>query len=136
MREILFRGKRTDNHQWVEGYYIVDDMENPNPYIVNAKGKYRIAHKTVGQYTGRKDKNGKRVFEGDILRLFSIWADGTVEPAEVPVIVQFWENYQCYVLTTKQGYHCDDFGNHGRPEYYEVIGNIYDNPELLEVRDE
>jgi hypothetical protein len=37
------------------------------------------------------------------------------------------------VLATKEGYHCDDFGNLGRPEYYEVIGNIHDNPELLEA---
>lgn len=141
MREILFRGKRIDNGEWVEGFYVIVggkyhyiligklDITGGYPDLI----KFAVDPATVGQYTGRKDKNGKRVFEGDILRLFSIWADGTVEPGEVPVIVQFWENDQCYVLTTKQGYHCDDFGNFGRPEYYEVIGNIHDNPELLEV---
>jgi uncharacterized phage protein (TIGR01671 family) len=148
LREILFRGKRLDNDEWIEGYY-VRATHHWHKHGVHedwiiagaaANGGWFAIHErravdpaTVGQYTGRKDKNGKRVFEGDILRLFSIWADGTVEPDEVPVIVQFWENDQCYVLTTKDGHHCDDFGNLGKPEYYEVIGNIHDNPELLEA---
>ena len=93
---------------------------------------YDIDPSTVGQYTGRKDKNGKRVFEGDILQLFTVWAYGTVEKSR-RCVVQWCEVDQCYVLETKQGYHVDDFGNLGRPEYYEVIGNIHNNPELLEV---
>lgn len=137
MREILFRGKRTDKWnrgEWAEGY--LDVFEGTPFMLINHDDPYALHRAevdpdTVGQYTGRKDKNGKRVFEGDILRLFTIWADGTVEPVDVPVIVQFCENDQCYVLTTKQGSHYDDFGNYGRHEYYEVIGNIHDNPELM-----
>ena len=81
-----------------------------------------VKPETVGQYTGRLDKNGKKVFEHDILQILDGVARG---------IVQWWENDQCYVLETKEGWHIDDFGNYGRPEYYEVIGNIHDNPELL-----
>ena len=135
MREILFRGKRIDNGRWVSGSLFTRTTNCyifPLPVATEAH-KAEVDPDTVGQYTGRKDKNGKRVFEGDILCLFTIWADGTIEPVGVPVIVQFCENDQCYVLTTKQGSYYDDFGNYGRPEYYEVVGNAHDNRELMEV---
>lgn len=132
MREILFRGKRKDNGEWVKGS-LWDEI--PGELVGIAQyGSCVFRHvdlETVGQFTGKTDKNGKKVFEHDILQTFTVWADGTVEKCGVG-IVQWWENDQCYVLTTKQGHHIDDFGNYGRPEYYEVIGNIHDNPELLE----
>lgn len=119
-REILFRGKRTDNGEWVEG----DLVHYPgHVYIKVAPGLHiEVRPETVGQFTGRIDKNGKKVFEYDILQILGGIARG---------IVQWCENDQCYVLATKEGWHIDDFGNYGRPEYYEVIGNIHDNPELL-----
>lgn len=136
MREILFQGKRIATGNWVEGsllnygdgdYDICSESGFPGEL-----NKYAVYPETIGQFTGRADKNGKKVFEHDILQTFTVWADGTVEKCGVGV-VQWWENDQCYVLATKEGYHIDDFGNLGRPEYYEVIGNIHDNPELLEV---
>ena len=127
MREILFRGKDTVTGEWISGFLVdakhIGDWVEANP----------VRPETVGQFTGRIDKNQNKVFEHDILQLFTIWADGTVEKSGV-CVVQWWENDQCYVLATKEGCHCDDFGNLGRPEYYEVIGNIHDNPELLEVK--
>lgn len=146
MREILFRGKRDDNGNWAYGYYcsfkgssdifvpFTEEEEKQNEgHIFSAIGGlwHNVIPETVGQFTGKTDKNGKKVFEHDILQLFTVWADGTREKCG-KVIVQWWEHDQCYVLTTKDGYHCDDFGNLGLPEYYEVIGNIHDNPELLE----
>ena len=143
MREIIFRGKRIDNGEWVEGHYhysnwylppsmkIVDTTYHILP--VGHGDSHKVAPETVGQFTGKTDKNGKKVFEHDILQIFTVWADGTVEKAGVGVI-QWWEHDQCYVLATKEGYHIDDFGNLGRPEYYEVIGNIHDNRDLLEVQ--
>ena len=126
MREILFRGKMIHNDEWKEGYLVgpkhIGDWVTCEP----------IHPETAGQFTGKKDVNGTKVFEHDILQIFTVWADGTREKAGI-AIVQWRENDQCYVLTTKEGYHIDDFGNLGRPEYYEVIGNIHDNPELLEV---
>ena len=142
-REMLFRGKRLDNGEWVEGFYarIHDGKGNVSHRIYTGYAEsdcgdfypenFEIAPSTVGQFTGKMDVNGKKVFEHDILQLYTVWVDGT-RTKSAKVIVQWWENDQCYVLTTKEGYHCNDFGNYGRPEYFEVIGNIHDNPELLE----
>ena len=151
MREILFRGKRTDNGKFVEGFLFVrkdtkgetidhfiildayEQITFGQRYVRSNLNQecFRVQLETAGQFTGKTDKNGKKVFEHDILQIFTVWADGTKEKAGIGV-VQWRENDQCYVLTTKEGYHIDDFGNYGRPEYYEVIGNIHDNPELLE----
>ena len=131
MREILFRGKTARDPEWIYGDLLHDGFDY-DVAIWEEKNKLvtAIQPQTVGQFTGRTDKNGKKVFEHDILQTFTVWADGTVEKGGIG-IVQWWEHDQCYVLVTKEGYHIDDFGNLGRPEYYEVIGNIHDNPELL-----
>lgn len=145
MREILFRGKRMCLDEWVEGYFLKAKMYRrdeelcefisiPHPETEGMPSDTLLVDPdTIGQFTGKKDVNGTKVFEHDILQIFTVWADGTREKAGI-AIVQWRENDQCYVLTTKEGYHIDDFGNLGRPEYYEVIGNIHDNPELLEVK--
>lgn len=122
MREILFRGKWTTNGQWVEGFYIADDMENPNPYIVNTKGKYRVAHKSVGQYTRLRDKNGKRIFEGDVVTF------KTRVGSFKPHYVRWYEEEARFVVTGKDGVRSYPMD---RSFEYEVIGNIHDNPELL-----
>ena len=136
MREFLFRGQTRRRGQkvwmdgspvdsnWVEGYGVCMGKGDFSViYAGSPVEKFPVYTDTVGQFTGLTDKNGKKVFEHDILQTFT----GGIG------IVQWWEHDQCYVLATKEGYHIDDFGNLGRPEYYEVIGNIYDNPELLEV---
>lgn len=135
MREILFRGKTlATESKWVEGFYnhipcgrfLCDEHCIQTIAEDGRIGQlYTVYESTVGQFTGRTDKNGKKVFEHDILQIYTVWADGTVEKAGTG-IVRWWENDQCYVLTTEEGYHIDDFGNYGRPEYFEVIGNIYE----------
>lgn len=133
MRDILFRGKRIDNGEWVEGCFgqhtSLDALIIDRPYPtmngdLSALGFYEVDPSTVGQYTGRTDKNGKRVFEGDIIRLYN----GSVG------VVLWSDNDQAYLIFQDpvKMVILDDFGNYGRPEYYEVIGNITDNPELLE----
>ena len=154
VREILFRGQTRRYGEkvrmgdgfklpsrWVYGGVLQGVSDHSIIYGGENAGdpgdgldKWVVYTDTLGQFTGRIDKNGKKVFEHDILQTFPVWADGTKEKAGIGV-VQWWENDQCYVFTTKEGYHIDDFGNLGRPEYYEVIGNIHDNPELLEGRD-
>ena len=128
MREILFRGKRTDNGEWVYGnYYIAEKLDKSGvEYFIieiEAEGsQYYVIPETVGQYTGLEDKNGKKIFEGDILKFTD--ADGR----DVYLNVVF-ENGA--FLIEEDGVINSDL----MPSYdclgVEVIGNIYDNPELL-----
>lgn len=135
MREILFRGKMDDG-EWVEGflvkmfgvYHIIDkDDENT---------AYEVIPETVGQHTGLKDKNGKRIFEGDILHIAKN-ADGLGGYYQPPLdyhvnVVVKWDLCAWMWETL-----CDDKRYISFPDAWchyecEVIGNITDNPELLE----
>ena len=155
MREILFRGKRLDNGEWVEGYLIHDEYCNTFiPYIGYLMGDdtdvAEVDPNTVGQFTGLCDKNGKKIFEGDIFKF----------PDEV------WESYYTSCGTEYNSWETENYGVVGYCEDYarydfvwykhnensvyadlhenhtiqfadfvielEVIGNIHDNPELLE----
>jgi uncharacterized phage protein (TIGR01671 family) len=131
MREILFRGKRIDNGEWVEGYYVYDESgqttEEPTAYIVSLNTHpcgwslipYKVIPETLGQYTGLTDKNGKRIFEGDIVKL--TLKDG-VELGEID-----WSDYLMrFTFVSPEGRYGFD-----RDCVFEVIGNIHDNPELL-----
>ena len=125
MREILFRGKRLDDGEWVYGSFCMDALEQFNGLCGvdgfirlydKAKGKmqtYEVDRETVGQYTGLKDKNGNRIFDGDIL---SIWNESH------DVVV--FEDGAFYLENTSIPMR---FANK-----FDVIGNITDNPELLE----
>ena len=131
-RKILFRGKRVDNGEWVEGYlYRISENLNPFIMLVNKYGEaYEVIPETVGQYTELKDKNGKRIFEGDIV---DVSGYDYVEPSfssygEVVmgglIGVGIMEGpSKCIPLYELQGEYCTEI---------EVMGNIYDNPELTE----
>ena len=71
MREILFRGKRADNGEWVEGtLYQIGKEQNPFIMLVNRCAEsHEVDPATVGQYTGLTDKNGTKIFEGDIVKI-------------------------------------------------------------------
>ena len=133
-REILFRGKRKDNGEWVEGDYArIKDGANPLEYYIYGKGK--VNPETVGQYTGLTDKNGKRIFEGDILHIVSYTCDYDFKTS---VGAKYGYTSGLYVDGDFDG---GDFNEIGFAFDYwsnedaevEVIGNIHDNPELLEV---
>ena len=166
MREILFRGKRVDNGEWVEGYCAAEPYTKNtynHGYILEnekdlfAKKAWLVDSRTVGQSTGMTDKNGKKIFEGDIVKLFDVAVGEIVQEcgafgigcrqlidfdylaSEIAPVtghnntplfcyndnfVSLWELYWNY--------------NEENDEIsvIEVIGNIHDNPELLEVVEE
>ena len=130
MREILFRGKRTINGDWVEGNLFILDSPNTNTQILIGTDIYCIPYyvipSTVGQYTGLTDKNSKKIFEGDIIdtpdRLVKVvWFEGNAQ------FDLHFIRYKDDITTTNfKGIHMRDL------KEYEVIGNIHDNPELFE----
>ena len=161
MREILFRGKRLDNGEWAEGYYferkdtkgsVIESVIVVDAYEQITSGQryvrsninrecFQVDYKTVGQFIGLTDMNGKRVFDGDIIKFHKY----RYEPD--------WTGTVCYE-------HCTYMATGRMPLSYEkgineeplycpfevvisgidkstikIIGNIHDNPELLEVTD-
>lgn len=127
MNEILFRGKRINNGEWVEGYFVnlwLMHYQKHQPIITdNNAVSYDVDPSTVGQYTGLTDKKGKKIFEGDIVK-----TDKFSEPNKQYIIkydLQFGafigqDRYNLYFVTFD--------GDSGE---FEVIGNIHDNPEFL-----
>ena len=126
MRDILFRGKRSDDDEWVDGYYTRFNGIEHRIYTGYAEtdcGDYypdcfTVEPETVGQYTSLTDKNGKKIFEGDIVHCWGgEYACG------------FWEHNNTFAFTDISNYM--QMGELSESEFIEVIGNIHDNPELL-----
>ena len=128
MREILFRGKRIGYNEWVEGHLVALPK---NPYIIDEKGDvYILNPQTVGQFTGLLDKNAKKVFEGDIVKY-------TPRPNCEIIYEVIWQQ-ECIRFSLVQWsthkYNLWEWDEETKVKYMcEVIGNIHDNPELLEV---
>lgn len=135
MREILFRGKRRDDGQWVYGCLVklpcpiqVGDS-SPWDIIVppvdpdDNGGRYNVDPDTVGQYTGSTDKNGQQIFEGDILRYIN-------EDGESHYITVVFED--CAFLIEDEGITDSDLLTSYGCLGLEVFGNIHDNSELIE----
>ena len=136
MREILFRGKRIDNDEWICGWYapLVCNDKTVIPYIRNENGTDKeVIPKTVGQYTGLTDKNGKKIFEGDIVKVKITQNEDrqTYENCKIKIGVIVY-NGDFALFTCKNNFM--NFINWAFNDY-EVIGNIFDNPELLEVKE-
>ena len=123
-REILFRGKRKDNGEWIEGGF-VPSLNGKRFYIGNMFECVEIIPETRSEYTGLTDKNGTRIFEGDIVKQeFSKFRQST--------------NGICEFHDGSFGLKIKDLGIEKFLPFacicnvtYKVIGNIYDNPELL-----
>lgn len=128
MREILFKGKRTDNGEWVEGYLINFWGEY---CIVNTDSRdicFKVDPETVGQFTGYTDKNGKKIFEGDIVR------HGFGKYTSYTHVVE-WVDESCgFEPFSDSRENCGHCGGGVNPDIEDcyVIGNAHDNPELLE----
>ena len=127
MREILFRGKRLDNGEWVEGDLVHSVYKVGDTCVGKfgcTLGMHQVDPSTVGQYTGLKGKNGKRIFEGDIVKTSDITHEGVIQiPGESFEIAI---RKGCWVMVAGEDW---DFleTNH---ECIQVIGNIHGNQEL------
>ena len=142
MREILFRGKRLQGGDWVEGYFFKSDInkrarESGKATLIftpdcdtfitvpECHNSFMVVSDTVGQYTGLTDKNGKMIWEGDIM------------VAHLDESCPDNKTYQ-KVIWNESGFHSKEKGSEDispidrfDQEWFEVIGNIFDNPELL-----
>lgn len=123
MREIKFRGKRLDNGEWVYGDLIHDNIGGCYIYPIECDNLYKenaVLPESVGQFTGLHDKNGKEIYEGDILRDPHSGEVGVVEWSTM--WLQYW-------FST-----CNSPSKEGLPFFvalgYAVVGNIHDNPYL------
>lgn len=132
MREILFKGKRKDNGKWVEGYYVKKyDLLGKRHLILYVDNYVRwecveIVPETLCQFTGLCDKNGKKIWENDILMAHldeSYPEDAAYETVEWNVA-----GWVAHETGSTDREYIDKFDL----EHYEVVGNIFDNPELLQ----
>ena len=134
MREILFKAKRIDNGEWVEGYYLRDQYHiGGKDIIFYRKDSDRftvytdiIDIETLCQFTGLTDKNGNKIWENDILMAHldeSYPEDTTYETVEWGVAG--WVTHEANSIDKQ---YLDEFDT----EYFEVVGNIFDNKELLQ----
>lgn len=131
MRETLFRGNRKDNGKWAYGYlyirnggqYEISFYSFYSKYFDSERFTYDVIPETVGQYIGLTDKNGKKIFEGDILK--------NIESDEIIYICYSGCSFRYSYNNSIYGYGVDDIEEGILTDEFEVIGNIHDNPELL-----
>ena len=133
-RTIKFRGKRLDNDEWVYGYYVEDGFINICSHNEDDFLQYNIVDPdTVGQFTGLLDRNGKEVYEGDVVFWIATDTRGRGRGEQGAI---FWDKHTMS-WAIERDKPCVD----GRPciisrpfdkKHLEVVGNIHDNPELME----
>ena len=139
MRAILFRGKRIDNGEWVYGGCAVTENQvyliYNQAHSIDLQG-FTVDENTIGQYTGLADKNGKRIFEGDVYTRRDDYVD---YHACVICFGDYFDGYANRYATMAHGFYVKpldggtyNFAGAGYSEI-EISGNIHDNPELLEV---
>ena len=122
MREILFRGKRKDNGEWVEGGIVSNYFVDGDVCILSARGEiFSVDPATVGQYTVMEDCTDRKIFEGDIMKTA---VSGLKRHTGVVEFIDGSFGLKC--TDGSAFFLCFVAG------CYQVIGNIHDNPELLE----
>lgn len=140
MREIIFRGKKTDDDEWVYGYLTFEDKYDNGekiPYITPIDKDYllcEVYENTIGEYSGLTDCKGNKIFEGDIVKSF---LDDKHDPAFG--VIKYGRYTDADSLSDYLGWYIKDhsycysiFAAEPYGIKLEVVENIYDNPELLE----
>lgn len=134
MREILFKGKDSITKSWVYGALVQqqDDSLKEKAFIISYSNyqfgdfseavMHEVDPETVGQCTGLVDKNGKKIFERDILSIYN---------SKAFLFVVEWNGNQYVLKCTTNGVSDNILNVIESPEDVEVVGNIYDNPELI-----
>ena len=149
-REILFKAKRISDGEWVYGNYAFNDALKKERHFIFQNYAYEneVDINTLCQYTGLTDKNGNKIWENDILNVHQFLFDGSEYENEIIVSIEYMEEMMCFganlieakAIKEYMGYATDDVEKIVHPfndfyglheESYEVIGNIFDNPELL-----
>ena len=144
-REILFKAKRIDNSEWVEGYlfetqensYIAYNGQFDDDLFLSPSNIFiRVDKNTICQYTGLTDKNGNKIWENDVVKKhFYTDYDACANSEEYTGVAKFMDC--AWVIDSFRGkYKCvrpifEAMAYSKDVEYFEVIGNIFDNPELL-----
>ena len=127
MREILFRGKRLEDSKWTYGF-VIHAQKDESWGITNETEYFNdVDGYTIGQYTGLIDGNGVKIFEGDIIQR-------TGSKAKTDYFIIRWSEAICG-FTAGEWTRTWPNLNQATIKNYEVVGNIYDNPELLACRD-
>ena len=134
MREILFRGKRVDNGEWEFGDLWCNPYGKRAVCIVSpindqgTTGGNEVDPETIGQYTGLKDKNGKKIFEGDIIRVeHDLWHGENKKTRESDIGVVIYNTNTAEFGVKTPGYSNCLTLRRWKGDFNEVIGNIHDN---------
>lgn len=131
MREILFRGKRTDNGEWVYGDLIHRQVWNSSFPVIRTQDSgfdnyddYEVIPETVGQFTGLTDKSGTKIFEGDVV-------NGFFNRKKITGKIIYGSDAHFFI--DRKGLY--GIGLNNSEDWVRVIGNIQDNPKLMEVEE-
>jgi uncharacterized phage protein (TIGR01671 family) len=135
MRPIKFRGQRVDDKKWVYGDLISKPIHHECAILENGVINHSVIPETVGQYVGLKDKNGKEIFEADVIKwddekkmeyvLHSTDWDGSIDPNNAPFMSAYGSTCGRYFRTFMNIYDPTRFAT--------IVGNIHTNPDLLQV---
>lgn len=131
MRDILFRGKRSNNGEWVDGCLFIDDKGEKHEILVgyvNYRVAWEVVPETVGQYTGLKDKNGAKIFEGDIV--IARVTGGAYKGFEWPCADVQYQKTSFGININKD---FTPLASFAPTVEFEIIGNKHDDAEQLEV---